>query len=147
MAWETWVQSLVEWYQRLKKWDLMPSCLTLSTTRCGSRVEWSNPGKGVAPSTTSWCSSYQKGRLQVTLDKGRQQLFSRSRWFIKLYMLMLFFIKFNWTTQKNHAISTSWWYIYIYIYIYYVIGYHLHSKQVAIPLLHVSYCDSRLLFT
>ena len=29
---------------------------------------WSNPGKGVAPSPTTWCSSYQKGSLQVTLD-------------------------------------------------------------------------------
>ena len=26
-----------------------------------------NPGKGVAPSPTSWCSSYWKGNLQVTI--------------------------------------------------------------------------------
>ena len=25
-----------------------------------SRVKWSNPGKGVAPCPTPWCSSYQK---------------------------------------------------------------------------------------
>ena len=45
-----------ESYQRLKKWYLMPPCLTLSIIRYGSRVKWSNPGKGVAPSPTPWCS-------------------------------------------------------------------------------------------
>ena len=33
MARETWVQSQVESYQRLKKWYLLPPCLTLSITR------------------------------------------------------------------------------------------------------------------
>ena len=33
MAWETAVQSQVESYQRLKKWYLIPPCLTLSITR------------------------------------------------------------------------------------------------------------------
>ena len=45
MARETWVQSQVASYQRLKKWYLMPPCLTLSIVRYGSRVKWSNPGK------------------------------------------------------------------------------------------------------
>ena len=63
MARETWVQSQVESYQRLKKWYLMPPCLTLSIIRYRSRVEWSNPGKGVAPSPTPWCSSYRKSSL------------------------------------------------------------------------------------
>ena len=72
MARETWVQSQVESYQRLKKWYLMPPCLTLSIIRYGSRVKWSNPGKGVAPFPTPWCSSYRKGSLRVTLDYGRQ---------------------------------------------------------------------------
>ena len=31
----------------------MPTCLTLSIIRYGSRVKWSNPGKGVAHSLTS----------------------------------------------------------------------------------------------
>ena len=35
---------------------------------CCSRVKWSNPGNGVAPSPTPWCSSYRKGSLRVTLD-------------------------------------------------------------------------------
>ena len=45
---EAGVQSQIESYQRLKKWYLMPPSLTL---RNGSRVKWSNPGKGVAPYT------------------------------------------------------------------------------------------------
>ena len=60
MARETWVQSQVESYQRLKKWYLMPPCLTLSIIRYGTRVKWSNPGKGVAPSPTPWCSKLSK---------------------------------------------------------------------------------------
>ena len=35
--------------------------------------------EGVAPSPTSWCSSYRKGSLRVTLDYGRQ-----------LYLLMIY---------------------------------------------------------
>ena len=59
-------------YQRLKKWYLMPPCLTFSIIRYRSRVKWSNPGKGVAPSPTSWCSSYRKGNLRLTLDYSHQ---------------------------------------------------------------------------
>ena len=76
MARETWVQSQVASCQRLKKWYLMPPCLTLSIIRYGSRVKLSNPGKGVAPSPTPWCSSYRKGSLRVTLDYGRQLYFT-----------------------------------------------------------------------
>ena len=75
MAWKTWVQPQVELYQRLKKWYLMLPCLTLSIIRYVSRVKWSNPGKGVAPSPTPWWSSYWKGSLLVTLDYGRQLYF------------------------------------------------------------------------
>ena len=52
-------------------WYLIPPCLTLSIIRYGSRVKWSNPRNGVAPSPTPWCSSYRKGSLRVTLDYGR----------------------------------------------------------------------------
>ena len=75
MARETWVQSQVKSYQRLKKWYLMPPCLTLSIIRYGSRVNWSNPGKGVAPFPSPWCSSYRKGSLRFSLDYGRQLYF------------------------------------------------------------------------
>ena len=69
---ETWVQSQVESYQRLKKWYLIPPCLTLSNVQYVSRVKWSNPGKGVALSSTLRCSSYRKGSLRVALDYSRQ---------------------------------------------------------------------------
>ena len=67
MAQETGVQSQVESYQRLKKWFLMPPCLTFSIIRYRSRVKWSNSGKGVD-------SSLHLGvvAIQVTLDYGRQ---------------------------------------------------------------------------
>ena len=72
MVQETRVQSQGESYQRLKKWYLIPPCLTLSIIRYVSRVKWSHPGKGVAPSPTPRCSSYWKESLQVALDYSRQ---------------------------------------------------------------------------
>ena len=71
MARETRVQSLVESYQRLKKWYLMLPCLTQHyKVQIKSKEEQSR--EGVAPSPTSWCSSYRKGSLRVTLDYGHQ---------------------------------------------------------------------------
>ena len=58
MVRETRVKSQVKSYQRLKKWYLIPPCLSLSIVRYGSRVKWSNPGKGVVPNPTPRCSSY-----------------------------------------------------------------------------------------
>ena len=72
MVRETWVQSQFESYQKLKKWYLMPPCLTLSIIRYVSKVKWNNKGNGVAPSPTPWCRIYRKGNLQVTIDYGRQ---------------------------------------------------------------------------
>ena len=72
MVRETWVQSLVKSYQRLKKWYLIPPCLTLSNIRHVSRVKWNNPEKGEVPSSTCRCSSYRKGSLLVALDYGCQ---------------------------------------------------------------------------
>ena len=63
---ETGVQSQVELYQRFKKWYLIPPCLALGTLRWGSRLKWSNPGNGVAPSLTPLSGSYWKGNLRVT---------------------------------------------------------------------------------
>ena len=71
MARETWVRSQVESYQRLKKWYLTPPCLTLSIIRFGSRVKWSNPGKGVVPSPTHWCS-----KLSIREPSGDPRLWS-----------------------------------------------------------------------
>ena len=55
-----------------KKWYLMPPCLTLNLIRQGSRVKWSNPGIGVAPSPILRCGGYWNGSLRITLDYGRQ---------------------------------------------------------------------------
>ena len=73
-------QRLKKWYlmrpgliPKLKKWYLMPPYLTLSIIRYGSWVKWVNPEKGVAPSPTPWCSSYQKESLQVTLNYACQR--------------------------------------------------------------------------
>ena len=66
----------VKSFQRLKKWYLVQPCWTLSIIRYGSRVKWSNPGNGVAPSPIPRYSSYWKGSLRVTLDKGCQLYFT-----------------------------------------------------------------------
>ena len=52
---------------------VLDTYLLNSITRYVSRVKWSNPGKGVAPSPTPRCSSYWKGRLRVALDYGHQK--------------------------------------------------------------------------
>ena len=75
MGWETGVQSQVESYQKLKKWYSIPPCLTFNILTYVSRVKWSNPREGVAPSSTPWCSSYWKGSFRVALDYGRQLCF------------------------------------------------------------------------
>ena len=88
---ETRVQSYAKSYQKHKKWYLMPPCLTLSSIRWGSRVKWSNPGNGVAPSSSPWCGSYWKGSLQVILDYSHQ---------LYLYGVQLLFLLYN-----NHSFS------------------------------------------
>ena len=75
MVRETGVQSQVESYKRLKKWYLIPPCLTFSIIRYISKVKWSNPGKEVAPSPIPRCSGYRKGTLRVALDYNRQLYF------------------------------------------------------------------------
>ena len=41
---------------KTKKWYSMSTCLTLNIIRLRSRVKWSNPGKGRAPSLTLQCN-------------------------------------------------------------------------------------------
>ena len=62
---EIGVKSHVESYQRLKKWYLIPPCLTLSIIRYVSRVKWIKSRKGVASYPTPRCSSYWKGALRL----------------------------------------------------------------------------------
>ena len=59
---------------KILKWYLISPCLTLSNIKYVSRVEWSNPGKEIAP-PTPWCSCYWKGSLLVALDYGHQLYF------------------------------------------------------------------------
>ena len=47
-------------------------CLILSIIRYGSRVKWSKPGNGAAPSPTLWCCSYWKRSLWATFDYSHQ---------------------------------------------------------------------------
>ena len=76
MARETWVQSQVESDQRLKKMVIDASLLNTQhyKVRIKGKVEQSR--EGVAPCPTTWCSSYRKGSLRVTLDYGRQLYFT-----------------------------------------------------------------------
>ena len=60
--------SQVELYQTLKKMVLDATLLSTQHYKVRSRVKWSNPGNGVAPSPTPWYSSYWKGSLRVTLN-------------------------------------------------------------------------------
>ena len=64
MVQETWVESQVESYQRLKKWYLMPPCLTLSIIRYGPRVKWSNPGTGVVSPLFCGVVAIEKGAIK-----------------------------------------------------------------------------------
>ena len=104
---ETRVQSQVESYKKLKKKKkkkkkryLMPPFLTLSIIRYGSRVKWSNPGKGVAPSPTPQCSSYRKGSLWVTLDYSYQ-----------LYLLTLMSVGYrvHYQYPLGMTLNGIWW--------------------------------------
>ena len=91
MVREIGVQSQVESYQRpKKKCYLIPPCLTFNIIRYVSRVKWSNPGKGVAPSPSPRCSSYLKGSFRVALDLGRQ-----------LYLLYYLMPKPSWRKNDN----------------------------------------------
>ena len=54
------------------KMVLDTSLLNTQQYKVRIKVKWSNPGKGVAPSPTLWCSSYLKRSHLVALDYGRQ---------------------------------------------------------------------------
>ena len=44
--------------RKTEKWYLMSTCLTISIIKYGSRVKWSSPRTGEAPSFSPRCSSY-----------------------------------------------------------------------------------------
>ena len=72
MARKTWVQSQVKSYQRLKKMVLDASLLYTQHYKVWIKGKVEQSREGIAPSHIPWCSSYQKGRLGVTLDYGHQ---------------------------------------------------------------------------
>ena len=61
MARETGIQSQVESYQGLKKWYLMPTCLTLSIITFGSRVNRAIQGKEEHPNLHFSVVAMEKG--------------------------------------------------------------------------------------
>ena len=63
---ETEVQFHVESYQRLKKWYLMPPCLTTNILRYVSNVKWCNPGKSVGSSSITRFSSFRRNRYSTS---------------------------------------------------------------------------------
>ena len=71
---ETWLQSQVESYQRLKYCTWCRLAKHSALIRWGSRIKWSNHGNGVAPFLTPRCCSYWKGNLQVTLESEEQEI-------------------------------------------------------------------------
>ena len=58
MARETWVQSQVESYQRLKKMVLDTSLLNTQHYKVSIKGKVEQSGEGVAPSPSPQCSSY-----------------------------------------------------------------------------------------
>ena len=99
MVLETEVQSQVESYQRLKKWYMISLCLILSTIRWGSKLKYSNPRNGVAPSPTPRRRSYWIGEqpsisAHIYIPDSIYELFINNEedWF--------FFV-------KHHPFSTS----------------------------------------
>ena len=89
---ETGVQSQVESYQRLKKWYLIPTYLSFRIIRYVSRVKWSNPGMGVVPSPTPWCSSYWKGSLQVAFTTVADFTYMIIKYMIIIWQLNMIII-------------------------------------------------------
>ena len=83
---------------------MIPPCLTLSIIRYVSRVKWSNPGKGVVPSSTPQCSSYWKESLLVALDYGCQlYLFIclKHSFFQAEVVSILLYVCTTWTLTKR----------------------------------------------
>ena len=112
-------------------------CLTLSIIRYGSRVKRCNPGNGVAPSPTPWCSSYRKGSPSTMVANFTYintyificiytLLFTDTHIYLYIYIYIHSYLQ----TQIFIYVHT---YIYIYIYIY--IHTHTHTHKNFIDLI------------
>ena len=68
-------------------------------------MKWSNPGKGVAPSHTPWCSSYWKGSLLVILDYSSQLYLYINRYRRKEVLVFKVDVPLNKETKWNRTLS------------------------------------------
>ena len=82
----------------------MPPCLALSIIRYGSRVKWSNPGKGVAPSPTPWCRKLSKRE-----PSGHPRLWSTTYNYnnTSYEMTNLYDFRFKWTATAGIRIHPN----------------------------------------
>ena len=74
MAWETGFNPRSS-HTRLKKWYLIPPCLTLGIIRYVLRVKRSNPRKGVVLSSHLGVVAIEKEAFKAPSTKGRQLYF------------------------------------------------------------------------
>ena len=78
------------------KMVLDTSLLNTQYYRVRIKVKWSNPGKGVAPSTKPQCSSYWKGSLLVTAPRLRSPTY------------LTYYLHYFWsTTYQEHTTQTE----------------------------------------
>ena len=88
IARESWVQSQVESYQKLKKWYLMSLCIYTQHHKVQIKGNVSQSWERSNASATPWCSSYRKWSHRVTVNNGRQ-----------LYLLYIYI------SLKEHMLS------------------------------------------
>ena len=84
LGWETGIQSEVESYQRLKKWYIMPPCLTLGIIRNVSMVKWLNLRKGVI--------AIEKGAFWLPLTMVANFTYLYIYMYIYIYIYGFFFL-------------------------------------------------------
>ena len=102
----------------------MRPCLTLSIIRYGSRVKWSNPGKGVVPSLHLGAIAIEKGgvRLPSTMAANLPNLNIYVCVCVCVYMHMYAYICVSIYICIHICV-----YIYMYIYIYTHTHTHTHT--------------------
>ena len=119
LAWETWVQSQVEAYQRLKKWYSMPLCLTLN---CTFAIYTHLLMMALEEHQSTWEPvKYGKFVSQFLLDiKTTIQQFERIETKICRQRLSVIFnqICLNEEMPPKYTLTHTHTYIYIYIYIW-----------------------------
>ena len=80
-----------------KTQKMLLDAILLNTQDYKVRVKWSNPGKGVSPSPTPWCSSYRKGSFRVAN-------------FLLLYFIIAYTLLVLNRNTWNHTICANYLY-------------------------------------